>query len=73
MANNKIPNAKHLAPCPVCGDMMRKSDMYGICARKGSWFTPKILIYLCEDCFLGFCEAVKADPARVAEITETRL
>ncbi len=63
-------HSRHFAKCPVCKDVLRKTDMYGICVRRGSWFTPKILVYLCEDCFLGFCEAVGADHARVAEITE---
>ena len=64
-----VANDRWCAECPVCKRLLLKRDMYGICARRGSWFTPKILIYLCEDCFLGFCEAVRADPERIREIT----
>ena len=62
-----VANDRWCAECPVCKRTLLKRDMYGLLARRGSWTTPKILLYLCEDCFFGFCEAVKANPWTVAD------
>ena len=64
-----VANDRWCVLCPVCNRTLLKRDMCGIFARRGSCRPPKLLLYLCEDCFLGFCEAVQADPDRVAEIT----
>lgn len=68
-----VANDRWCAVCPVCKRELLKRDMIGLLARRGSWSNPKIFLYLCTDCFAGFCEAVQADPERVKEITGDKL
>lgn len=54
--------------CPVCKRKEAKRDGFALCARRGSWTSPKTLKYLCRDCFLGFCEALQIPEEDVAEV-----
>lgn len=54
--------------CPVCKRKEAKRDGFALCARRGSWTTPKTLKYLCRDCFRGFCAALQVDPEDEAEV-----
>lgn len=58
--------------CPVCKRKEAKRDGFALCARRGSWTSPKTLKYLCRDCFLGFCEALQIPEEAVAEVLGTR-
>jgi hypothetical protein len=42
--------------CPKCHKRLLKRDMQPLYTAKFSSLPPKILCYLCEDCFVEFLE-----------------
>lgn len=42
--------------CPKCKERFLKRDMRPIFTAETRYHTPKVLCYLCENCFLEFLE-----------------
>lgn len=47
--------------CCTCGGYEKKSDMYTLLARKGRGVHPKQYAFMCEKCFVKFCEDRKIE------------